>query len=123
MSDKPIIQHELAKRMAKMQHILFGDNGFLFMKAFWTTMCREWSGIDRYRRDKFYALVRYFLKEEFQFLKNRKWNHEALKVHSELIMNGPLSPSPFTPKGLLYHTCIVYWQELNKVEQDWLLIV
>jgi ribosomal RNA-processing protein 1 len=123
MTDKPIVQHELAQRMAKMQHRLFEDNGFLFMKAFWTTVCREWSGIDRYRRDKFYTLVRYFLREEFEFLKKREWKSEALKIHAEIMINGPLSPSPYLAKGLLYHIAAIYWQELNKVQSDWLLVL
>jgi hypothetical protein len=123
MTDKPIVQHELAQRLAKMQHILFEDNSFTFMKAFWTTICREWAGIDRYRRDKFYALVRYFLHEEFQFLKTREWKSDFLRTHREIMINGPVSPSPFLPKGLLYHMATVYWDELNKVQNDWHLTV
>lgn len=50
MSDKPLIQHELARKLAALLHVLPSEEQrFLYMRAFFSTMNREWSGIDRYR--------------------------------------------------------------------------
>ena len=39
-----------------------------FMRAFYSTMQREWGGIDRLRMDKYYNLVRCFQRETFVYL-------------------------------------------------------
>lgn len=60
MSDKPLIQEELAESIGSMV-TSFGCNesaALLFASSFMRTMGREWVGIDRWRMDKFMMLVR-----------------------------------------------------------------
>jgi len=60
MSDKPLVQEELAEVIGSMTNC-FGSNhssAFLFISSFMQTMGREWVGIDRWRMDKFMMLVR-----------------------------------------------------------------
>lgn len=50
MSDKPLIQHELARKLAALLHVLPSEEQRLYyVRAFFLTMNREWRGIDRYR--------------------------------------------------------------------------
>lgn len=50
MSDKPIVQHELAKTLAALLHTPpSAGASLLFIQAFLKTIVREWPGIDRYR--------------------------------------------------------------------------
>lgn len=50
MSDKPVVQHELAKTLASLLHVPPTPNAtVLFIQAFLKTMVREWNGIDRFR--------------------------------------------------------------------------
>ena len=60
MSDKPLVQEELAESIGSMINS-FGNNepaGLLYASSFVTTLGREWVGIDRWRMDKFMMLVR-----------------------------------------------------------------
>lgn len=49
MSDKPLVQHELAGKLAALLHKFPLDRCVLYVKCFWVTMSREWNGIDRLR--------------------------------------------------------------------------
>lgn len=50
MSDKPVVQHELAKTLASLLHVPpTPEATLLFIQAFLKTMVREWNGIDRFR--------------------------------------------------------------------------
>ena len=49
MSDKPVIQQELADSLAKSVLDINGDAQWLFIRCFWETMSREWMGLDRHR--------------------------------------------------------------------------
>ena len=49
MSDKTPIQQELASNLATMIHAQGNDRALAYLAAFWTTMGREWGGIDRLR--------------------------------------------------------------------------
>jgi len=50
MSDKPNIQHELARTLASLLHVPpTPATSLLFIQAFFKTIIREWAGIDRFR--------------------------------------------------------------------------
>jgi ribosomal RNA-processing protein 1 len=50
MSDKPVIQLELATRLSKMTHIFkTPELQLLFVRTFWNTMTREWTHLDKFR--------------------------------------------------------------------------
>jgi ribosomal RNA-processing protein 1 len=54
MSDKPLVQEELAEDLGSLVHC-FPDLkvGIQFFRNFLETMCLEWFGIDQWRIDKF----------------------------------------------------------------------
>lgn len=54
MSDKPLVQEELAEDLGSLIHC-FPDIkvGIQFFRNFLETMCLEWFGIDQWRIDKF----------------------------------------------------------------------
>jgi ribosomal RNA-processing protein 1 len=49
MSDKPLVQQELAENLAAMIHAQSDDRAVQFLSGFWHTIGREWGGIDRLR--------------------------------------------------------------------------
>jgi len=59
MSDKPLVQEELAEELGSLIHC-FPDIkvGIQFFRNFLETMCLEWFGIDQWRIDKFMMVSR-----------------------------------------------------------------
>ena len=50
MSDKPLVQQDLATELADiLLKIPDPSSSLLFLKGFWQTIVREWLGIDRLR--------------------------------------------------------------------------
>lgn len=50
MSDKPLVQQDLATELAEiLLKIPDPSSALLFLKGFWQTIVREWLGIDRLR--------------------------------------------------------------------------
>ncbi len=88
MSDKPLIQSHLAEKLSKMMLNLGSNKGTRYLAAYWTTMLREWHGIDRLRLDKFYLLARCFYQSTFQFLDQHP---DEIENYLEIMNNGPLS--------------------------------
>jgi hypothetical protein len=80
MADKPAPQQELAEGLASFTLLLAPSDGLLFLDAFYSTMAREWTGIDRLRMDKFYYLLNQMLRSAFELLRDSGWNRES--VHS-----------------------------------------
>ena len=46
MSDRARTQQTLAADLAGLVDVLPNENALPFLKAFWTTIAREWTGID-----------------------------------------------------------------------------
>lgn len=50
MSDKPLVQQALASELAEILLTISNISSSLtFLRGFWTTLVREWNGIDRLR--------------------------------------------------------------------------
>jgi len=50
MSDKPLVQQALAGELAELILAITSTTASLaFLRGFWTTVVREWNGIDRLR--------------------------------------------------------------------------
>jgi ribosomal RNA-processing protein 1 len=65
MSDKPLIQEDLAETISELVHsIIDRKTGLKFITVALKTMANHWSGIDTWRMDKF-LMVSFFL---FPFL-------------------------------------------------------
>lgn len=127
MSDKPLVQEELAKNiseiMSKLNHN--AKASFLFLETFFETMGREWSGIDRLRMDKFLLLVRFMLHESLLCLKRIEWEDGTVDWFTAILKSGPLSSLPAGPKarsgsplGLRYHIIDAYLDELISSGHD-----
>lgn len=120
MSDKPLIQEELALNISQLVLSFRNEqSAVLFIKTFFKTMEREWHGIDRLRLDKFYLLIRFFVKGTFNFLKKTDWEDRWVMEVSSVFHEEPLNPmSQAVPDGIRFHTVAVYLVELKSVVND-----
>eukprot|EP01126_Amoeba_proteus_P051522 TRINITY_DN6158_c0_g2_i2.p1 TRINITY_DN6158_c0_g2~~TRINITY_DN6158_c0_g2_i2.p1 ORF type:complete len:259 (-),score=34.47 TRINITY_DN6158_c0_g2_i2:69-788(-) len=85
-SDKPLVQQDLARRLANMIHLCTTmSNSCLFMSAFWRTMCREWQRIDKLRLDKFMSLCRFFLAQSMAFCSLQDWSEERAAAFAGIL--------------------------------------
>lgn len=77
-SDKPLVQLECAQRIANLLHApLTTRSKILFYGALFRVLSREWPTIDRYRMDKYLALVRKMLFALVQLIKEHGENRET----------------------------------------------
>ena len=54
MSDKPLVQEELAESISKIVHCFSSMKiALLYVKCTFKSLATEWFGIDQYRLDKF----------------------------------------------------------------------
>nr|CAB3265795.1 ribosomal RNA processing protein 1 homolog [Phallusia mammillata] len=126
MSDKPLIQEELAKGIAGILPQLRNmKTSMMYFDTFLETMHREWRGIDRLRMDKFYLLCRFLLQNMFQCLKDNQWEKGLIEWATGILKSVPLSalapgPSKTTgpPLGLRYHIIDIYLEELSSTADD-----
>jgi ribosomal RNA-processing protein 1 len=120
-SDKPLTQQRLARDLADLLTVVSGRENFLgFVRAFWQTIAREWSGIDALRMDKFLYLVRCYVGKGFEVVKKKEWEDEELiDAYLDILAAVPLNASePKIPNGLRYHVIDVYVDELDKVDTE-----
>ena len=66
--------------------------GLRFLKAFWTTMQREWHTLDHHRLNKFYHLSRKMMEKTAQFMEAYEWNMDMVDAVCDLLLTngGPL---------------------------------
>ncbi|KAJ3319055.1 Ribosomal RNA processing protein 1 B [Boothiomyces sp. JEL0866] len=119
MSDKPLIQQELAEKLSKLICDLKVEVAFGYLSAFWKIIVKEWYGIDRLRLDKYYMLLRKFHFYTFIWIANNKWSAEILDKVLEILQSGPLSiDKANVPESLRYHTIQVFFEEFTKAVAD-----
>lgn len=117
MSDKPLIQENLADEIACLVKC-FDDLSVAiqYFGTFLETMCIEWFGIDVWRMDKFMMLVRRCSRQMFTVLHEANWptHHvQALMKHIEnTVLN--IDKCPF---GLTKHFNDLFLEELAKVSE------
>ncbi|KXN88781.1 hypothetical protein AN958_06650 [Leucoagaricus sp. SymC.cos] len=118
MSDKSLVQQALANELAELLLTITSTAASLaFLKGFWTTIVREWNGIDRLRIDKYYMLVRRFVNASFRLLIRTNWENEACRAYNDILTSkgGPLcSTDTRVSMGLPNHLSDIYLEELNK---------
>ena len=117
MSDKPLVQEELAENISSFVLCFKSrESSLLFIKSFLLTLGREWAGIDRWRTDKFMMFTRRFLRYIFKFLAASNWDEdllqETVKVFSENVI---LCLPPKTNIDFQLHFTDVFLEELAKV--------
>ena len=113
-ADKPLIQEELAKNLASLIHVFKRlEDTMLFVSAFFHTMQQQWSNIDKLRLDKFYLLIREFLKQVFKYLSNHGWSETAMESLAASLQSHPLElVSDYISDGVKLHFIDIYIQEL-----------
>ncbi|SPP85767.1 ribosomal RNA processing protein 1 homolog [Drosophila guanche] len=115
MSDKPLVQEELAEQLAQLVDSFGGntDCSLLYFSAFMRTMCQEWFGIDQWRMDKFLMLVRRMLRYILRLLKAKKWSSELIDSFNTSMLQSVLAEQPKS-RGLTMHYLDIFFEELAK---------
>ena len=90
MSDKPLVQQDLASQLSSLLLTLPQKSCIAYLSAFWKIIGKEWYGIDRLRLDKYYMLLRQFHKHTFLWLESINWAEDALSSVMEILKEGPL---------------------------------
>ncbi|XP_020810251.1 ribosomal RNA processing protein 1 homolog [Drosophila serrata] len=115
MSDKPLVQEELAEQLAQMVDSFGGNTtcSLAYFSAFMRTMCQEFFGIDQWRMDKFLMLVRRMLRYMLRLLKQSKWSAELINAFNNRMQQSVLSEQPKS-RGLTMHYLDIFFEELAK---------
>ncbi|XP_012524457.1 ribosomal RNA processing protein 1 homolog [Monomorium pharaonis] len=114
MSDKMLIQEELAESLSKLVHCLNSkDTIVLYTSCALLTLAKEWFGIDQYRLDKFSMLVRRIVRQTFVICKNQLWNMEWVTEISQIFTQLFLEVK--TAIGFNLHVTEIYLEELAKI--------
>jgi len=118
LSDRPRTQQRLATDLANLVSVLPPSTVIPFLSAFWTTIAREWTGIDILRMDKILLLIRKYLSASFTYLSRNGWADTALvKGYMAILASIPLnSGDGKVPNGLRYHVLDIYVEELDRVD-------
>lgn len=119
MSDKPLVQEDLAEQLAQLIDSFGGNTAcsLAYFSAFMRTMCQEWFGIDQWRMDKFLMLVRRMLRYMLRLLKKSKWSPELIKTFNETMQQSVLAEQPKS-RGLTMHYMDVFFEELAKAANE-----
>lgn len=124
MSDKPIIQHELARMLSALIHVPpTPEASLLFIQAFLKTIIREWAGIDKFRLDKYLWLLRFFVSDYMRFLKEHDYDDDLFDAMNLILLETALNPeTALTYHGLMDHLIDVFLMELSKhLGDEWWL--
>lgn len=116
-ADKTPNQVALIDRLTSLFLSLQPSFSLEFFRGFLLTLRREWSGIDRLRLDKFYLLIRRFVRALFELMRLRKWDCELLgKYLGVLEDDGFLAEDKLQGNGVNYQVASVYLEELKGVK-------
>ncbi|KAF3676807.1 putative glucose-6-phosphate 1-epimerase-like [Capsicum annuum] len=115
-SDKQQAQSLLITRICAIVNFLDLGVVFQYLTGFLITLRREWNGIDHLRLDKFYFLIRMFLRTVFLLLRKRYgWDLDVVgKVSGVLEDKGLFSGKDgLLGHGVSYHISSVFVDELK----------
>jgi ribosomal RNA-processing protein 1 len=117
MTDKPLIQEELAERITQMVHCFKNfDTLLCFVRTFFMTEAREWSGTDQLRMDKFMTLIRKMLRQSLHAVQNRGWADSDIAHLMDVLYSTMLDcTNERVPDGLRFHVNDIYLDELSHV--------
>lgn len=79
MCDRPIPQQNLCNELADLVHVVPRVAAVPWLRAFWATMSREWTGIDVLRMEKFLLLVRRVVGASFKWMRHGGGNAAGRK--------------------------------------------
>ena len=83
----------------------------LFVRSFFQTIRREWGGIDQYRVDKFYTLIRDMIQEVFSYLASRKYHVGLTRLFNDMLVEEVLT---MVPNGVRTHVIDLVLDEFIK---------
>jgi len=120
MSDKPLIQEELAENICSMIDAFASvRDSVLFMRTFLMTMEREWFGLDKWRKDKYLQLTRRFVRKVFKFNKAKNWDRRVCERLSGMYKSHCfMSDSNRNGIGFRLQVIDVFIEELAKVRGE-----
>ncbi|ORZ30602.1 nucleolar protein,Nop52-domain-containing protein [Catenaria anguillulae PL171] len=123
LSDKPLVQQELAENDDGGDQ---GDEpvdpytaaaivGLRYIHAFWQIIIAEWPSLDKHRINKYYYLFRQLHKSTFAVLEKTEWSEDVLDVFMSMMVEGPLNATESRiPDSIRYHTIEVYMDMLEQ---------
>ncbi|KAK4392606.1 Ribosomal RNA processing protein 1B [Sesamum angolense] len=115
-ADKTPNQLALINRLTNLFLSLQPSLSLEFFRGFLVTLRREWPGIDRLRLDKFYLLIRRFVKALFELMRLRKWDVDVLGEYLGVLENdGFLAEDKLQGNGVNYQVASVFLDELKGV--------
>ncbi|XP_042060504.1 ribosomal RNA processing protein 1 homolog [Salvia splendens] len=115
-ADKTPNQVALIDRLISLFHSLQPAVSLEFFRGFLVTLRREWPGIDRLRLDKFYLLIRRFVKALFGLMRLRKWDLGVLREYFGVLESDALlADDNLQGNGVNYHLASVFLEELAAV--------
>ena len=112
MTDKLVIQSQVAQKMAELLHEMTREEAPKFIRAFWEIIERQWAAIDRLRIDKIYRVMRCMVKEGFVWLKMNNWAKDDVLRYVRILSKGPLNPT--SQAGIIGHMSDIYVEELQR---------
>lgn len=117
MTANPRPQQQLAHDLSSLvTQTLSSENALPFVDAFYKTMVREWTNIDRLRMDKYLLLCRYMFRASLMRLAASnfaaKQVAELNRIHEATPLN---APDKKVPNGLRYHILDIFVDELHEV--------
>ena len=120
MSDKPLVQEELADNISSfVTSFQSGQSSFVFIQSFLQTFGREWVGIDRWRVDKFMMFTRRFLRSVFRFVAKSDWDRECLQSIVDIFEKNLILCSLSKANiGFKLHVTDVFLEELAKAAEE-----
>mmetsp|Transcript_31226 Transcript_31226/g.76177 ORF Transcript_31226/g.76177 Transcript_31226/m.76177 type:complete len:363 (+) Transcript_31226:198-1286(+) len=113
MSDKRPVQADLAKKIAKLIQPLAPGRAYLLVRATFTTLLREWGGIDALRMDKFMLLAREIIYEIFTYLRSKEWDAATVRKMSEVLNDTVFEVDAKENRGLCLHVCEIFIDEFK----------
>ena len=114
LSDKPLVQQQMAERLAAMQDGMRQSRWLDVVRGFWLMMRREWTGIDRLRLDKYMMWVRAMLNHSLRYMGRRGWDEAMVQQWVELMVQLPLANNQ-EQRGLFLHVADIFVTELGRV--------
>ncbi|XP_034936572.1 ribosomal RNA processing protein 1 homolog [Chelonus insularis] len=116
LSDKPLVQEELAESISNLVHSIESmEMALLYTKCTLRTLSSEWFGLDWYRMDKFEMLARRIMRQSFVMCKKSSWDEEWVKGVSKIIEDILLDPKG--SMGFKFHITEIFIEELAKISE------
>ncbi|KAJ1942268.1 hypothetical protein EC988_006538, partial [Linderina pennispora] len=121
LSDKPLVQQELAWNLGNMILACKGVNRGRFLQAFWETICREWSALDKHRIDKYLLLLRRVVFFSLKSLEQSSWDAELVGEYAQIYGTFPLHPTNLRiPHSVRTQVANVFIDELVRLNSEML---